>query len=73
MSATGNITGMSWDGTNTPVSESTNTKLRLYSGQFTSTLKDSEDISTIDNVAPIDLCGDDFYRRIALRRPFVIS
>lgn len=41
--------GISWDGTNTPWTETTATKLFLTSGQFTSTLKTSLDLTTVSN------------------------
>jgi hypothetical protein len=42
-------TDISWDGTNTPWSGNSASKLYLQSGQFTSTLKTSESLSVIDS------------------------
>jgi hypothetical protein len=39
---------VSWDGTNTPVAAKITGRLILSSGQFTTTVKDSEDISSIE-------------------------
>lgn len=42
------ITGVGWDGTNTPQTNSSGDKIYLVSGQFTSTVKESADISGSD-------------------------
>jgi len=42
------LTGIEWDGTNTPWSSGHNQKLYLQSGQFFSTIKASLDLSSVD-------------------------